>query len=107
RAVGVVASLINPALQPAFSEANRQEQEALREQHKGRAAQRAILPLAEARRRRLEIEWAREEIPRPAFLGIRALDEFPMTELVPYIDWSPFFQAWELRGRYPAILVDE
>src|SRR5262249_22700816 len=89
RAVGVVASLITPELEPDFTQHNRHEQEALREQHKGRAAERAILPLAEARRRRMVIDWAHEELPRPSFLGTRVLDPYPLSELVPYIDWSP------------------
>src|SRR5207302_5950951 len=73
RAVGVVASLLNPELKPAFSESNRHEQEALREQHQARTAQRAILPLERARRRRLPVDWANTDIPRPSFLGARVL----------------------------------
>src|SRR5207244_1108698 len=57
--------------------------------------------------RRLPVDWKETDIPRPAFLGTRVLNDFPLRELAPYIDWSPFFQVWELRGRYPAILEDE
>jgi 5-methyltetrahydrofolate--homocysteine methyltransferase len=106
RAVGVVASLINPELKSEFAASNRTEQERLRELHKGRTAQRAILPLEEARRHRLPVDWPNTDIPRPSFLGVRVLDRFPLERIVPYIDWSPFFQAWELRGYYPAILDD-
>jgi 5-methyltetrahydrofolate--homocysteine methyltransferase len=106
RAVGVVASLVNPESRPAFGKANAEEQETLREQHRGRTALRALLPLDEARRRRLSLDWSNGNIARPSFLGARVLDDVPLTEIVPYIDWSPFFQTWELKGRYPAILDD-
>jgi 5-methyltetrahydrofolate--homocysteine methyltransferase len=107
RAVGVVASLLNPETRSNLASENRREQATLREQHQGRRSRKPILPLDEARRRRLPVDWPRVEIPQPRFLGVRVLNKFPLRELVPYIDWSPFFQAWELKGRYPAILEDE
>jgi 5-methyltetrahydrofolate--homocysteine methyltransferase len=106
RAVGVVASLVSPETRLAFARANAEEQEALREQHRGRSALRALVPLDEARRRRLSLDWSNGNIARPSFLGVRVLDRVPLVEIVPYIDWSPFFQTWELKGRYPAILND-
>jgi len=106
RAVGVVGSLTNPALKEEFARINRDEQRELREQHAGRRKERTMLPLAEARRRRVPIEWRAADIPTPAFLGARALDSVSLDELTPYIDWSPFFHTWELKGRYPAILDD-
>jgi 5-methyltetrahydrofolate--homocysteine methyltransferase len=106
RAVGVAGSLISPEQRPAFVKGIREEQEALREQHAGRRAQRSLLPLEEARRRRPRLDWSNGHIARPAFLGARALDRVPLSELAPLIDWSPFFQAWELKGRYPEILED-
>jgi 5-methyltetrahydrofolate--homocysteine methyltransferase len=107
RAVGVVSQLINPEARPAFARHNSEEQERLREQHRGRREQRSLLPLEEARRRRLRIDWPQTEIARPSFLGLRVLERFPLGQIVPYIDWTPFFQTWELRGRYPAIFEDE
>jgi 5-methyltetrahydrofolate--homocysteine methyltransferase len=106
RAVGVVAGLVSPEQRPEFARRNREEQEALREEHAGRAGKRTLLPLEEARRRRLSIDWARDEIAKPSFLGVRVDRRFPLVEIVPYIDWTPFFQTWELRGRYPEILDD-
>jgi 5-methyltetrahydrofolate--homocysteine methyltransferase len=106
RAVGVVSTLVNPEARPAFAQQNREEQASLREQHRGRSAQRSLLPLEEARRRRLRVDWSNGSIARPGFLGTRVLDPMPLEEIVPYIDWSPFFQTWELKGRYPAILED-
>ena len=107
RAVGVMGSLISPEQKPAFVENNRCEQALLREQHANRRAEKAMLTIEEARRRRTPIDWETADIPTPSFLSMRTLDSFPLEELVPYIDWSPFFHTWELRGRYPAILKDE
>ncbi len=106
RAVGVVGSLFGDALRGAFVEENRKAQEEARAQHKGRSPQRALIPIAEARARSPRLEWRPEDIAVPAFTGTRALDDFPLERLVPYIDWSPFFHAWELRGRYPQLLDD-
>ncbi len=106
RAVGVVSALLSPEQRPAFIEQNRCEQQLAREQHASRRQERAMLSIAEARRRRTPIEWRDEDIAKPSFTGVRILDNYPLEELVPYIDWSPFFHTWELRGRYPAILED-
>ena len=103
RAVAVVSSLLSPEQAPGFVEKNRLEQEKLREQHERRRRERPLLPLAEARHRRLVVEWREEDLPRPSFTGPRVLDELPLPELVPLIDWTPFFAAWELRGTYPRI----
>ncbi len=104
RAVGVVGSLANPQLKPAFDEKNRQEQEKSRQQHSGQRAK--LLSLEEARLRRPKYDFKPEEMAVPEFTGTRSLT-MPLGELVPFIDWSPFFHTWELRGRYPAILTHE
>ncbi|HUD83636.1 MAG TPA: methionine synthase [Candidatus Saccharimonadales bacterium] len=101
RAVGVVGHLINPALKAAFAGKNSVEQETARRQHSGRAVK--LLSLQEARRRRPKLSG---DIATPEFTGARALD-VPLSELTPFIDWSPFFHTWELRGRYPSILQHE
>ncbi len=106
RAVGVVGSLINEQLRGAFDTANRREQETLREGHLGRRTQRALLTLEQARERKKQIQWKSADVAKPSFLGVRVLDPLPLSEIVPYIDWTPFFHAWELRGRYPQILDD-
>jgi len=105
RAVGVVGALMSPERQPGFAEKNRRDQEQVRHAHKERG-EKALLPLAEARSRRAPIEWRAADIPKPAFTGFRVLDRFPLERIVPFIDWSPFFHTWELRGRYPKILED-
>jgi cobalamin-dependent methionine synthase I len=98
RAVGVAGSLANPKSRPAFAEKNRQEQEKSRRQHAGQRAK--LLSLEKARRRRPRHDFKPEEIAAPDFTGARPL-AVPLAELVPFIDWSPFFHTWELRGRYP------
>ncbi len=104
RAVGVVSQLKNPQTRPAFQEENLREQSKLRAAHKP-AAQK-LLTLEEARRRKPPLDWTSVHPPSPAFTGVRAFPTVPLGEIVPYIDWSPFFQAWELRGTYPKILDD-
>jgi 5-methyltetrahydrofolate--homocysteine methyltransferase len=105
RAVGVAAGLIRPDTRAAVEVENRRDQERLRADYQGRPARRRLLPLAEARRRRPPIDWKASEISRPDFTGARLL-EVSLPDLVPYVDWTPFFHAWELRGRYPEILED-
>ena len=68
--------------------------------------QKTLVPYADALARRFATDWASVRIDEPAFLGLRFRDPQPLEELVPYIDWSPFFQTWELRGKYPSIFDD-
>jgi 5-methyltetrahydrofolate--homocysteine methyltransferase len=115
RAVGVVGSLINPQLKTPFVESVRVEYEKLRQQHLGQKT-KPLLSVEEARRRRTAIDWASYVPPKPEFTGVRLFatdadsrithhaSRITLADLVPFIDWSPFFHTWELRGRYPAIL---
>jgi 5-methyltetrahydrofolate--homocysteine methyltransferase len=103
RAVQVVGQLKDPKSRAAYVEQNRQEQDRLREKHRATDEERPVIPLAEARRRRTPIDWTGYEPPRPAFTGVRSFESWPLGDLVPYIDWSPFFATWELRGTYPRI----
>jgi 5-methyltetrahydrofolate--homocysteine methyltransferase len=102
RVVDVVANLLSPERKPAFDAANRQEQEAIRERH-GKQAARPILKYEQAKRNRLAIDFAAVPPAVPSFTGARQVD-VDLSELVPYIDWTFFFAAWELKGRFPAIL---
>jgi 5-methyltetrahydrofolate--homocysteine methyltransferase len=106
RAVGVVSSLISPELKPEYVKILDREQEQAREQHAGKRSQKTTLPLTEARQRRTPIDWGEGMPAAPSFTGVRALPSFALDELVSYIDWSPFFRAWELHGRYPDIFDD-
>jgi len=105
RAVPVVSSLISPEQRKDFAVKNRDEQERLRATHAGQRA--TLIPLEKARANRTKIEWRAEDIAQPAFTGVRVLEDFPLATLREFIDWSPFFHTWELRGRYPAIFEHE
>ena len=102
RAVDVVSRLLSPTLKPAFDAANLAEQARTREQHAA-FRHRAMLPLQEARAQRLRLKWTADVIATPSFTGTRMVD-VTVEELIPYIDWTLFFSAWELKGRFPAIL---
>jgi 5-methyltetrahydrofolate--homocysteine methyltransferase len=105
RCVGVVDRLKRAEMKPDLDRENRAAQERERENF-ARRRQRKLVPYAEAVARRFTIDWRAAPVPRPGFLGTRVLRDFPLAELVPYIDLSPFFMAWELNGKYPAILDD-
>ena len=102
RAVDVVSNLLGDVQRAPFTAANREDQARLREQYAKRA-EKPLLSLAQARRNKLAIDWAGEELPVPAFRGPRTLDRIDLQLLVPFIDWTFFFNAWELKGRVPAI----
>ena len=103
RAVDVVSSLLSPAQKPAFTEAHRVEQDRIRQQHAA-LKHRPLLPWPAAQANRLRLDWSPDAVARPQFTGLRTLDDVRLEELVEYIDWTFFFAAWELKGRFPAIL---
>jgi len=126
RAVSVVGSLISSQLKTAFVEGVRNDYEKVRAQH-GEKKGKALLTIEEARARKFKIDWKPSDVAKPEFTGVKllssddssrithhapvlrsALDEggsrITLSDLVPFIDWSPFFHTWEMRGRYPAIL---
>jgi 5-methyltetrahydrofolate--homocysteine methyltransferase len=105
RCVPVVDRLTRPDQRPELDRENRAAQQRERESF-SRRRQRKLVPYPEAVQRRFAIDWKASDIARPSFLGVRTLRDFPLSEIVPYIDWSPFFMAWELTGKYPAILDD-
>jgi 5-methyltetrahydrofolate--homocysteine methyltransferase len=110
RAVGVVNSLLNQELKSEFDKKTRQDYERLRREHSARTQRKNLLPIEEARANRTGVDWSDYRPPKPEFLGVRSyasdLGTVSLRTLVEYIDWSPFFHAWELRGRYPAIFED-
>ena len=106
RAVGVAGSLVQEDRRDAFVAGIRSEYEAVRRDRAGQRAKERRLTLDEARANRVPIDWTQVEPPRPTFLGVRELESYPLDELVGFIDWTPFFATWELRGAYPAILDD-
>ncbi len=102
RAVPVTTSLLSDDGKAAFIAKHRADFEAIRKAHS--APRQPVVPLAEARKRRTPIEWRADDLPVPEFTGVRVLDNFPLATLREYIDWSPFFHTWGLKGIYPRIL---
>jgi 5-methyltetrahydrofolate--homocysteine methyltransferase len=103
RAVGVVSDLMSPTSRPALLEKNQREQERKRADYQG-GTSRELVSYEEARRKHAAIDPEPTLIAEPDFIGIRPLADIPLGDIVPYIDWTPFFHAWELRGVFPAIL---
>jgi 5-methyltetrahydrofolate--homocysteine methyltransferase len=106
RSVGVCQSLVGAATRADFIARAKDEHAQRREQHRGKKVKAPQLTLGQARANRCRIDWTSYEPPRPAFLGVRAFDDYPLEELVRYIDWMPFFNAWEFAGKFPDILTD-
>ena len=102
KAVDVVARLLDPAQRVQLDATNREEQDRARAQHAA-LKRRPIVPWPEASKKRLKLEWTPSAIAVPAFTGTSAID-IELADIVPYIDWTFFFAAWELKGRFPAIL---
>ena len=107
RAVGVAQSLISRELREAFVAANAADYAEIRTRHRNRGDAKRLVSLEHARRQRFDGDWAQYLSPTPKQPGLHVFDDYPLDELVAYIDWTPFFQAWELAGKYPAILTDE
>ncbi|TSD87856.1 methionine synthase [Mycobacterium sp. KBS0706] len=107
RAVGVVSSLLSPEAKRGYVEGVRDEYRKVADSHARAEAEKQRLPLAAARATPFAVDWAGYQPPKPSFLGTRVFQDWDLAELARYIDWTPFFQTWELKGRYPAILQDE
>jgi 5-methyltetrahydrofolate--homocysteine methyltransferase len=106
RAVGVCQQLVSPESRDAFVDRTKAENATRREQHSGRGTKGPRFSLAQARANRIVTDWKAYRPPVPRMLGVRAFADYSIAELARYIDWTPFFQAWELRGRFPDILLD-
>ena len=105
RGVGVASNLLSAELKADFIKSVHDEYEEVRDRHKGREAKTKQHSLEDARRNKFN--WGRYEPVKPSFLGIKVLERFPLETLAWYIDWTPFFQTWEMAGSYPKILDDE
>src|ERR1700722_11500593 len=108
RAVGVVASLLSPETRAATIQSVRAEYRKVAEAHERSEADKIRVPLAKARANGLKVDWSgyRPTPPTSTYFGPRAFEWNDLADLARYIDWTPFFQTWELKGRYPAILDD-
>ncbi len=107
RAVGVVASLMSPEERAKTIAKVREEYARTAESYARGQAEKVRTSIAEARANRLKLDWATYAPPKPTFLGTRAFRAYDLAELARYIDWTPFFQAWELKGAFPRILDDD
>lgn len=108
RSVAVVSSLLtsNETERRAFSGKIQAEYQQIREARKARQSGKQYLPLSEARRNKWTTDWQQYSPPKPQFLGVRTFERYPLDTLARYIDWTPFFQSWQLSGKFPAILND-
>jgi 5-methyltetrahydrofolate--homocysteine methyltransferase len=106
RAVGVAQSLVSPDLRAPFVAANDADFAEIRARHRNRGDAKRLVPLAQARTQAFDGGWEAYVPPTPRQPGLHVFADYPLAELVDYIDWTPFFQAWELAGKYPAILAD-
>jgi len=106
RAVTVATNLLQPETKIAYAKTVREDYDYLREGYLNRSREKNFLSITEARKNKLQLDWKNYHPTKPNFIGTKTV-EVELSELVDYIDWTPFFQSWELFGKYPAILTDE
>jgi 5-methyltetrahydrofolate--homocysteine methyltransferase len=106
RAVTVVGDLLNKKLTANYTTKLKQDYKEFREKFLKRGKEKSYIAINEARRKKYQINWDAIEIKKPNELGVQMLKQISLKELVPYIDWSPFFRSWDLHGKYPDILSD-
>lgn len=106
RAVTVASNLLQEETKEKYSKNIREEYDALREQYLNRSREKNYLSIEEARKNKLKLDWENYNPVKPNFIGTKTID-VELSELIDFIDWTPFFQSWELHGKYPAILTDE
>lgn len=107
KAVGVASQLLSDELKPDFAAELKDEYNRIRIRNSNRAPKSNTLPYVSAVANAAQLEWAGYEPPAPSFTGTQTISDYPIEELIPYIDWTPFFVAWELAGKFPKILDDE
>ena len=105
RVVGVAQKLLSPENRETYLSQVRTDQEKARKDYETRRAGQKLLSIGEARKRSAQMDWTKNP-EKPEFLGVKVYDDYPLEDLAQYIDWSPFFHAWELRGRFPKIMDD-
>jgi 5-methyltetrahydrofolate--homocysteine methyltransferase len=104
RAVGVVGQLMNPERRGEYLSEITKQYDGIREKFANRQTAKKLVPIEKARERRVAIDWSAYTPPRPQFLGVKVFDDYAIKELIPVIDWGPFFKVWQLPGRYPKLL---
>ena len=106
RAVGVVSQLLNEATKNNFIQTVQEEYQTVRLRHQNKHSENELVSFRKAQENKYPILWTQYTPKTPVFLGVKTFSHYPLQELVPYIDWTPFFHTWELAGRYPQILED-
>lgn len=106
KSVPVASSLISDELRDAFMSDVKKDYDRVREQNKNAQSQNKYISIEEARENKFPIDWNASEIVKPAFMGNKVFDDYPLAEIAEYIDWTPFFISWEMKGSYPKILKD-
>ena len=107
RAVGVCSNLLSSTLRDEYVASIKTDYATAREQHEGKKGKAVYVALKEARARGVKTDWNKYTPPKPWLMGVNKFENYPLDKIAEYIDWTPFFQAWELAGRYPKILQDE
>lgn len=107
RSVTTVSALMNETAREDLLQKTTVEYGGVREKYKNKKTIKQYLPLEEARENKVSIDWEKYTPPKPAFLGIKSFTDYPLREIAEFIDWGPFFIAWELHGKFPAILEDK
>jgi 5-methyltetrahydrofolate--homocysteine methyltransferase len=106
RAVGVVSKLVSDHGREEYAAQIEEEHEKMRERHAGKRSRAKIAPIEQARVNRTPIEWEDYEPPKPNFTGVKKIEDYPLEEIARYIDWTPFFHSWQMKGSYPKIFDD-
>ncbi|WP_341222194.1 methionine synthase [Polaribacter atrinae] len=107
RAVTVVGDLLNKKTSHAYVAKMKKDYDEFRTKFLKRGKEKSYISIKEARNRKYKIDWKTSEIVKPNELGVQTLEQLSLKELLPFIDWSPFFRSWDLHGKFPAILTDE
>ena len=106
RAVTVASNLLQKETKENYVKAIREEYDNLREGYLNRSRDKNYLTIEQARKNKLQLDWKNYKPTKPNFIGTKTID-VELSELIPFIDWTPFFQSWQLFGKYPKILIDE
>ena len=106
RAVGVVQNLVSEGRKASYAEQIAADYEQVRQKYAGRRSQTRLTTLARARANKMKVDWNGYKPPKPNVLGVRTFDDYALEEIRPYIDWTPFFHSWQLKGSYPKIFDD-
>jgi 5-methyltetrahydrofolate--homocysteine methyltransferase len=107
KSVPVASNLLSHDLKEDYVKSVKEDYHKFREEYASRQSDKSYLNIVDARKNKFKIDWTGEELPKPTFLGTKVFEDYDLAEVVEYIDWTPFFQSWDLHGRYPKILEDD